>query len=63
LDHIKKLPNEFSTLRQTLNYKTSDFGGWNQEEEKEKVYKPTNILRQTLNIKPVFKSKVDKKVS
>lgn len=30
LDNLKKLSNESSALRQTLNNKTSDFGGWNQ---------------------------------
>ena len=27
LETLKKLPNEYSSLRQTLNFKTSDFDG------------------------------------
>lgn len=30
LDHLKRLPNEYSNLRQTLTYKTSDFDSWAQ---------------------------------
>jgi hypothetical protein len=30
LDHLKRLPDEYANLRQTLSYKTSDFDGWIQ---------------------------------
>jgi hypothetical protein len=61
LDNLRKLPNEYSTLRQTLNFKTSDFEGW-MHDDKDK-HKPNNILRQTLSMKPAFKPKPSKNIS
>jgi hypothetical protein len=32
LDYLKKIPEEYSHLRQTLNYKTNNFEEWMPEE-------------------------------
>lgn len=60
LDNLKKLPSEYSTLRQTLSYKPSNFEEWMHNGDKDKSQKQTNILRQTLNSKPGFKPKLEK---
>lgn len=31
LEGVRRLPHEYSNLRQTLNFKTSDFEGWMHE--------------------------------
>lgn len=57
LDNIKKLSDDNSYLRQTLNFKTADFDGWMHEEEKDKAQKSNNILRQAFITKPNFKTR------
>ena len=59
LESIRKLPQEYSNLRQTLNFKVTDFDNWNYDEENQKSQKPTNIniLRQTMSSKMSFKPK------
>ena len=59
LESIRKLPTEYSNLRQTLNFKVTDFDSWNHDEENQKSQKPTNIniLRQTMSNKMSFKPK------
>lgn len=34
LDNMRKIPNEYSSLRQTLNFKPSVFEAWMQNDEK-----------------------------
>lgn len=63
LENLRKLPSEYSTLRQTLNFKPSNFESWMQEGDKEKAQKPSNILRQTLSNKSSFRPKTDKNFS
>lgn len=60
LDHLKKLPHEYSNLRQTLSYKTADFDSYAHEDERDRPQKPSNILRQTINMKPAFKPRSEK---
>lgn len=62
LDNIKKLSDDYSYLRQTLNCKTADFDG-SIYEHKDKTQTSSNILRKAFITKPNFKSRNGKAFS
>ena len=49
IEPVRKIPTEYSNLRQTLNFKTLDFDTWMRDDPKHKPQKPTNFLRSTMS--------------
>ena len=63
LENVRKLPNEYLNLRQTLSFKPSNFDSLIHDDEKDKMPKSSSYLRQTISTKTGNKSKVDKTFS
>lgn len=63
LDHLRKLPSDYCSLRQTLGFRTTDFDSNAHEEEKDKLHKQSGILRQTLTMKPSLRSGAERNLS
>lgn len=63
LQQLKRLPHEYSNLRQTLNFKALDFDGFIHEQEEDQNQKSSNILRQTFNTKGNYKPRSEKAFS
>ena len=63
LDNLRKLPGEYSTLRQTLSFKPTNFDSLMHDDDNDKLQKPNSILRQTMSNKSSFRPKTEKSFS